>query len=258
MTTHAPSDALNQKLRGGFTFQISVDVDRIELGLTVAGAALSAGIDLVEMGTPLLKCAGVYNVVPAFRQKFPDAVLLADMKTMDGGSFEARAVYSGGGNIIDFLALAGPASARGVCAVRDEYRAREPDVPRLAFADILLPQQGPAGPAIEVAERMLEAGVDGIGIHLQLDARRADPALFASSYLSDIARALHEAIAGRASLQVVGGLTVAQATALAGAGLRAFVVSGNLGLDDPTPRYTAPPAEIETHIRAFMAAVRKA
>src|SRR5262245_55370274 len=32
---------------------------------------------------------------------------LADLKTMDGGAFEARAVYAGGGNIVDFLALAG-------------------------------------------------------------------------------------------------------------------------------------------------------
>ena len=79
-TNHAASQRVLDQLRREFTFQISVDVDNIPQGLTVAGAALSAGITLVEMGTPLLKCAGVYNVVPAFRQAFPDALLLADMK----------------------------------------------------------------------------------------------------------------------------------------------------------------------------------
>src|SRR6185312_7889386 len=233
-------------------FQISVDVDGIEQGVVVAGAALAAGITIVEMGTPLLKCAGVYNVVPAFRRRFPEAILLADMKTMDGGSFEARAVFKGGGNIIDFLALSGVASARGICAVRDEFRAVEPETPRLVFADILLPQQGPADVAVDVAERMLEAGVDGIGIHLQLDARRADPALFQSSYLNDVAEAVFARVGGRASVQVVGGLSTARAIALARAGLRAFVVSGNLGLPDAMARYGLSAAEIEAHIAAFI------
>src|SRR5690606_36970037 len=110
-------------------------------------AALRAGITLVEMGTPLLKTEGVRHVIPAFRQRFPEALLLADMKSMDGAGFEARSVYAGGANIIDFLALAGVASARNVVAVRDEFRAADPSMPRLAFADILVPQQGPAAVA---------------------------------------------------------------------------------------------------------------
>jgi 3-keto-L-gulonate-6-phosphate decarboxylase len=76
------------------SFQISVDVGTLDLGLTVAGAALAGGVDIVEMGTPLLKTQGVSNVVPAFRKHFPDALLLADMKTMDGGAGEACSVYA--------------------------------------------------------------------------------------------------------------------------------------------------------------------
>ena len=262
---HAPSPGgesasgrLRRRLLRETTFQISVDVDNIERGLAVAGASLAAGVTIVEMGTPLLKCAGVYNVVPAFRRRFPQALLLADMKTMDGGSFEARAVYQGGGNIIDFLALAGTASARGICAVRDEFRAADPHTPRLAFADILVPHQGPAGPAVEIAERMLEAGVDGVGIHLQLDARRADPALFQSSYLADVAQAIFAQIGTRAPVQVVGGLTTAQAAGLARAGLKAFVISGNFGHTDPARGHNRPPAEIEADVRAFIREVAAA
>lgn len=252
---HPASARVIDRLRTQRTFQISVDVDNIPQGLAVAEAALAGGVDIVEMGTPLLKCAGVYNVVPAFRERFPDALLLADMKTMDGGFFEARAVYNGGGNIIDFLSLAGVASARGIVGVRDEFRDRDPDTPRLAFADILVPHQGPAERAIEVAEAMLDAGVDGVGLHLQLDARRADAALFSSGYLSDVARAVHAAVGDRASVQVVGGLTIAQAQALARDGLRAFVISGNFGSTESTPRYNAPAAEIEQLTRDFIAAI---
>ena len=155
-------------------FQISVDVGTLELGLSVAAAALAGGVNIVEMGTPLLKNQGVANVVPAFRKKFPDALLLADMKTMDGGAFEARAVYAGG-NIFDFLALAGVSTAKAICGVRDEFRRSDPELPRLVFCDIMVPHQGPAAQAGDVALRMIEAGVDAVGVHLQADARRADP-----------------------------------------------------------------------------------
>ena len=43
---------------------------------------------------------------------------------------------------------AGMPSAKGICGVRDEYRRANPELPRLVFADILLPHQGPADTAI--------------------------------------------------------------------------------------------------------------
>jgi 3-keto-L-gulonate-6-phosphate decarboxylase len=253
--THAPSARVLDRLRTSFTFQISVDVATIQQGLVVAGAALAGGITIVEMGTPLLKNEGVSNVVPAFRRKFPEALLLADMKTMDGGGFEARAVYAGGANIIDFLALAGVDTAKSICAVRDEFRRAGAELPRLVFADILVPHQGPATQAADVARRMLDAGVDAVGIHLQADARRADPTLIEKNYLGEVARAIFKAVGGAAPVQVVGGLSVAQAKGLAQAGLRAFVISGNLGQPDTRARYDLPPDEIQRHVAGFIAEV---
>src|SRR6185295_9511528 len=212
---HPASARVLDRLRTRFMFQISVDVATIELGLAVAGAGLAGGVNIVEMGTPLLKNQGVANVVPAFRRKFPEALLLADMKTMDGGAFEARAVYAGGGNIVDFLALAGVDTAKAICGVRDEFRRADPDLPRLVFSDIMVPHQGPATQAADVALRMLEAGVDAVGIHLQSDARRANPALIEKDYLGDMARAIFEGVGKTAPVQVVGGLSIAQAKRLA-------------------------------------------
>ena len=255
IATHPASARLVDRLRTQFTFQISVDVATIEQGLAVAGAALAGGITLVEMGTPLLKNQGVSNVVPAFRRKFPDALLLADMKTMDGGAFEARAVYTGGGNIVDFLALAGVDTAKAICGVRDEFRGENPDLPRLVFTDIMVPHQGPAAQAVEVARRMLDAGVDAVGIHLQADARRANPALMETHLLEDVARAIFDRVGSAAPVQVVGGLTVAQAKSLAKAGLRAFVISGNLGQPDSRARYDLPPDQIQRLVAEFVTGV---
>jgi 3-keto-L-gulonate-6-phosphate decarboxylase len=254
--TIPPASArLIDRLRTQFSFQISVDVATIEQGLAVAGAGLAGGVTIVEMGTPLLKNQGVANVVPAFRRKFPDALLLADMKTMDGGAFEARAVYAGGGNIIDFLALAGVDTAKTICGVRDEFRRNDPTVPRLVFSDIMVPHQGPATQAADVARRLLDAGVDAVGIHLQADARRADPTLIERDYISEVARAVFERVGRTAPVQVVGGLSIAQAKRLAGAGLRAFVISGNLGLPDSTARYDLPPDQIQRYVADFVKSV---
>src|SRR5580658_2326605 len=246
------SNRVRRLFRERFTFQISIDTSYVSPGLAVAEAALKAGVTILELGTPLLKYEGVRNVVPIFRQRFPEALLLADMKTMDGGEGEASMVYSGGGNVIDFLASAGEATARAVCAMRDTFRKTDPTIPRLAFADVLIPMQGPAGPAVQTAERMLGAGVDGVGVHLQYDARRADRAMFEGSYLHDVACRVFESLGDRASVQVVGGLCAEQAVALARKGLRAFVISGNLGLPDAKSRYGLPGDEIERHIRDFI------
>jgi 3-hexulose-6-phosphate synthase len=253
--SHPASDRLLDRLRTQFTFQISVDVATLKQGLGVADAALAGGISIVEMGTPLLKNEGVSNVVPAFRRTFPEALLLADMKTMDGGGFEARAVYTGGGNIVDFLALAGVDTAKAICAVRDEFRRAGPELPRLVFADILVPHQGPAAQAVDVAHRMLEAGVDAVGVHLQADARRADPTLIERRYLDDVVRAVFERVGGAAPVQVVGGLSVAQAKSLAQTGLRAFVISGNLGQPDGRARYDLPADQIQRYVAGFISEV---
>jgi 3-keto-L-gulonate-6-phosphate decarboxylase len=252
---HPSSDRVVDRFKTRLSFQISVDVGSLDLGLTVASAALAGGVDIVEMGTPLLKTQGVSNVVPAFRKRFPDALLLADMKTMDGGAGEARSVYAGGGNIVDFLALAGADTAKSICAVRDEFRRAGPELPRLVFSDILVPHQGPASQAGEVALRMVEAGVDAVGIHLQSDARRANPKLIEDDYLSEVARAVFERIGKAVPVQVVGGLSIAQAKRLARAGLRAFVISGNMGLPDGNARYNLPPADIQRLVAGFIAEV---
>ncbi len=255
---HPASARVLERLKTRFMFQISVDVGTLELGLSVAAAALAGGVNIVEMGTPLLKNQGVANVVPAFRKKFPDALLLADMKTMDGGAFEARAVYTGGGNIFDFLALAGVSTAKAICGVRDEFRRSDPELARLVFCDIMVPHQGPAAQAGDAALRMIEAGVDGIGVHLQADARRADPTLIERHYLDDMVRAILERVGGAAPVQVVGGLTVAQAKGLAQTGLRCFVISGNLGEPDSRARYDLPPDQIQRYVAGFIAEVSSA
>jgi 3-hexulose-6-phosphate synthase len=100
--------------------------------------------------------------------------------------------------------------------------------------------------------------VDGVGVHLQYDARLANPTLFQRGYLQEVACAVFESVGDRASVQVVGGLSAEQAVALARKGLRAFVISGNLGLADAKSRYGLAAEEIERRIRDFIEQVSAA
>jgi hypothetical protein len=136
-------------------------------------------------------------------------------------------------------------TAKSICAVRDEFRRAGPELPRLIFCDIMIPHQSPASQAGGAALRMVEAGVDAVGTHLQSDARRATPKRIEDAYLGDVVRAVFERIGKAAPVQVVGGLSIAQAKRLARVGLRAFVISGNMGLPDSNARYNLPPAEIQ-------------
>jgi 3-keto-L-gulonate-6-phosphate decarboxylase len=254
---HPASARVVERLKARRSFQFSVDVATLDLGLTIAAAAVAGGIDIIEMGTPLLKTQGVANVVPAFRKRFPNALLLADMKSMDGAGGEARSVYSGGANIIDFLALAGVDSARAVCAVRDEFRRADAATPRLVFSDIIVPNTAVAQVG-DTAMRMVEAGVDAVGIHLQVDARRANPKLIENDFLGEMAMVVQERVGKAVPVQVVGGLNIAQAQRLAKAGLKGFVISGNMGVADSETRYNLPPAEIQRLVARFVSEVSAA
>src|SRR6202012_1944280 len=48
---HASSARVLDRLKTRLSFQISVDVGTLDLGLTVATAGLAGGVDIVEMGT---------------------------------------------------------------------------------------------------------------------------------------------------------------------------------------------------------------
>ena len=73
--------------------------------------------------------------------------------------------------------------------------------------------------------------------------------------LGDAVRAIFERVGRAATVQVVGGLSIAQAKSLAHVGLRAFVISGNLGEADGRPRYDLPADQIEQYVARFISEV---
>ena len=139
--------------------QISLDVTTIQEALDIASMALSAGVDWLEAGTPLILAEGL-RAIRALRDAFPGVPLVADLKTMDGGYLEAELMAEAGATHVVVMA-----------------RAHEETIRRVveAGADFGIQVMGDSlGSADKVqAARMLEAlGCDFVIHHIGYDERR--------------------------------------------------------------------------------------
>src|SRR5438094_10375076 len=93
--------------------QVSLDVTSIEEALKLAHQAMEAGVDWLEAGTPLILAEGLHGV-RALRFEFPEAPIVADLKTMDGGYLEAAMMASAGTCMVVVSALAHRAPMKAV------------------------------------------------------------------------------------------------------------------------------------------------
>ena len=73
---------------------------------------VSEHVDVIELGTPLIKQQGL-SVVTNVKAAYPDKLVFADMKTMDAGELEADLAFKAGADIMTVLASAGDSTIAG-------------------------------------------------------------------------------------------------------------------------------------------------
>ena len=152
---------------------IQMALDSLDFDQTVALATLVAPhIDIFEIGTPCIKHNGV-NLVRELKARFPDKLLLVDLKTMDAGEYEATPFYAAGADICTVLGVSGLATCAGVIKAANAYGA-EAQIDLINVAD-----------KVACARATCEAGAHIMGIHTGLDAQAAGHTPFAD--LNDIA-----------------------------------------------------------------------
>jgi len=139
--------------------QVALDLLSIDEALKIAKEAWDNGAEILEAGTPLIKKEGMC-AVKALRNNFPEAIIVADMKTMDVGGLETKIAHEAGADIVTVLAVANNATI--VEAL--EY-ARKHNV--LIMAD-LIAHPNPEARVIELAK----IGIDILGIHLGIDVQK--------------------------------------------------------------------------------------
>jgi len=185
--------------------QVALDFVELARALAVGEAAIAGGADYIEAGTPLIKSEGL-DAVRALRDRFPDKLIVADMKTMDAGRVETEAAAKAGANVITVLAAAPPGTIRECVEAGRDYGI-------VVAVDLL----GIPDP-IAFAERAADLGVAWLDVHCAIDAQMEgqDPL----ALLREIRR-----VTGL-TLAVAGGLNSETAPEAARAGADVIIVGG--------------------------------
>ena len=79
--------------------QISLDLIDLSEAIATAELAMRAGVDWLEVGTPLIIAEGMRGV-RELRARFPETPIVADLKITDGGWLEAEMAIKAGANMI--------------------------------------------------------------------------------------------------------------------------------------------------------------
>ncbi|MFE5408498.1 3-hexulose-6-phosphate synthase [Microbacterium sp. NPDC056569] len=91
--------------------QFAIDTLSTEHALELAAAA-APHVDILELGTPLIKSEGL-SAITAIKEAHPDKVVFADLKTMDAGELEADIAFGAGADLVTVLGSADDSTIAG-------------------------------------------------------------------------------------------------------------------------------------------------
>ncbi|MEX5792840.1 3-keto-L-gulonate-6-phosphate decarboxylase UlaD [Providencia hangzhouensis] len=99
--------------------QIALDQTNLPVALEVA-ENVHTFVDIIEVGTILAFAEGM-NAVATLRQKYPNHILVCDMKTTDGGAILSKMAFEAGADWITVSAAAHIATIAACKKVADEF-----------------------------------------------------------------------------------------------------------------------------------------
>ena len=143
-------------------------------------------VDIIEVGTPFIFQYGM-RAVEILKQRHPDKEVLADMKIMDAGAYEAEEALAVGADYVTVLAVTDNLTIQGCIAAAEKYGKE-------IVADMIC--------VGDMAERIrtLEAlGVHGLAVHTGTDQQATG-----RTPLDDLKQM--SALAKKAKISVAGGI----------------------------------------------------
>lgn len=217
--------------------QISIDVIDLEEAVALARASVKAGVDWLEVGTPLILAEGLHGV-RAFRREFPDTPIVVDLKTMDGAGLEAEMMFKAGGNMVVVMGQAHDASIIEQVNMAKRYGGK-------VMCDVMLCPDKP-----KRAREAQDMGVDYIIVHTGFDERNMIPGLSPLDDLPSILEAVDIPV------QAVGGLSVDQAIQTLQMGAQIVVFGAPLVISGT--EFKAADPNFEVQLRDIVRRVREA
>ena len=157
--------------------QIALDYATIEEALAMAKIGVEAGVDWLEIGTPLIVSQGLAPIGEMVRA-FPDYPVLADYKTMDSGGKNVHRTKQQGGHFMTVCANAPDETIQAAVAASKETGVG-------VVVDTIGVKQQAAR-----ARQCAEWGVDMIYLHYGADQRAADATQDSTQWLDEVLAAV--------------------------------------------------------------------
>ncbi|MBD3255589.1 MAG: bifunctional hexulose-6-phosphate synthase/ribonuclease regulator [Candidatus Lokiarchaeota archaeon] len=193
--------------------QIALDLINLSRAEQIAREAIKGGVDWIEAGTPLIKSEGM-NAVRTLHRSFPNHIIVADMKTADGGSIEIEIAAKSGANVV--LMLGGSDNA----SVTEAIEAAEKYGVMLGVDTIDVPEDR----LIERALELERLGVDMVCSHVGVDQQ----VIYGGEKTLEIAGKLKKKLRSTTWLAIAGGINSETAARAKEIGVDVIIVGGAL------------------------------
>ena len=157
--------------------QIALDFATIEEALAIARIGVEAGVDWLEVGTPLIVSQGLASIGDLVRA-FPNYPVLADYKTMDSGGKNVHRTKMHGAQLMTVCANAPDETIQSAVAASKETGV-------WVVADTIGVKQQAAR-----ARQCAEWGVHMVYLHYGADQRVADASRDSTQWLDEVLSAV--------------------------------------------------------------------
>lgn len=153
-------------------------------------------VDIIELGTPLIIAEGA-RVVKEVKTKYPDKIVFADIKVMDGGGVVPKSVFDAGADMVSVLAAADDNTIKATITLAKEYNCKVL-VDMCAVKDIAarareVELMGPDYICVHVGYDIQATGVDPIEELKKLDDIKLAKAIAGGISLNTIEAAVQSA-----------------------------------------------------------------
>lgn len=189
-----------------------MDVLTTEAALALA-AQVAPHVDIIELGTPLIKAEGL-SAVTAIKAAHPDKIVFADLKTMDAGELEAGIAFAAGADLVTVLGTAGDSTIIGAVAAATKHD-KGIVVDLIGVAD-----------KVTRAREVIALGAQFVEMHAGLD-EQAEPGFSFEKLLS-------QGETAKVPFSLAGGVSIATIKSVQRAGASVAVAGGAIyGAEDP-------------------------
>ncbi|MBV9613296.1 MAG: orotidine 5'-phosphate decarboxylase [Acidobacteriaceae bacterium] len=199
------------------TVQLSLDLIDLEEAIRTAEIGMRAGVDWLEIGTPLILAEGTRGV-RELRRRYPEVPLVADLKIMDGAYLETEMMARAGANMVVVMGQAHEESVESAVKAGHDFGVK------VMGDNMAMPDP------VSGAKRLEDLGCDYIVHHVGYDMRtlRGERRLDRPTPL-DRLREIVDAVS--IPVQAVGGLTIEEATNTPAYGAPMVVIGAPLAID---------------------------